>query len=152
MRRIRRAVKLALGVAAGLTLTLSGTPAAIAATSARPAKAASTWTLLDVDQRICVTSSFGHPGAYFVVPIVGTWSRTINIGIRNLPPGSSSPGGTPLPPGSNNGSPQSGVTIQRFIGVSIGPAPVGVYTPEIWASDGIQTQAVPVTIVSKERC
>ncbi|WNV88977.1 DUF5980 family protein [Umezawaea sp. Da 62-37] len=32
------------------------------------------------------------------------------------------------------------------------PAPVGVHTPEVWASDGTTTQAVPVTVKVQERC
>lgn len=141
MKTIHRAARLALGATAGLALALSGTTPASAAT----------WELRDFQQRICVTSSGGHPGTYFVAAVVGTWSTTVQIGLQNLPPGSTSAGGTPIPPGSNypsNGS----TTINGFVQISIPPLPSGVYTPLLTASDRTETQSVPVTINVKESC
>jgi hypothetical protein len=144
MGSTRRSVRLLLGPAAALALMLIGSAPAPAAPAgdAKP-----TWTLRDIGQTTCVTSSSGHPGTYFLAPVFGTWSTTITTGMRNLPPGSTSVGGTPIPPGSNNGN-----TILGFVQISIAPAPVGVYTPEVWASDGTTTQAVPVTVKVQERC
>lgn len=77
----------------------------------------------------------------------GDWTTTITTGIRNLPPGSTSVGGNPIPPGANRGD-----TVPALVQVSVAPAPVGVYTPEVWASDGKTTKAAPVTIRVQERC
>ncbi|MFC4536155.1 DUF5980 family protein [Sphaerisporangium dianthi] len=141
MRTTYRAARLALGATAGMALALSGiTPAS-----------AATWELRDFQQRICVTSSNGHPGTYFVAAVVGHWSTTVQIALRDLPAGSTSAGGTPIPPGSNypnNGS----TTINGFVQLSIAPLPVGMYTPRLTASDGTETQSVPVTINVKESC
>ncbi|MEO3814898.1 DUF5980 family protein [Sphaerisporangium sp. B11E5] len=143
MKTIHRAARLALGAIAGLTLALSGTTPASAAT----------WELRDFQQRICVTSSGGHPGTYFVAAVVGTWSTTVQIGLQNLPPGSTSAGGTPIAPGSNYPDPSDGsTTINGFVQISIPPLPVGVYTPLLTASDRTETQSVPVTINVKESC
>ncbi|MFB9252781.1 DUF5980 family protein [Sphaerisporangium melleum] len=151
MRAAHRVGRLALGLAAGLTLTLSGALPASAASTARAdassAHATETWTIRDVQQRICVSPTYGHPGAYFLVPVNGTWSTTLTTGIRNLPPGSTSVGGTPIPPGSNYGN-----TVNGFVQISIAPLPAGVYTAEIWASDGTVTRTAPATIESREGC
>lgn len=137
MRSIHRTVRSALVVVAALALVLTGAGSATA----------STWTLRDVGQRMCVTSDFGHPGAYFFAPVVGSWSSTIRTGITDLPPGSTSPGGNSLPPGSNDTD-----NVNGFVPVSIAPAPVAVYHAEVWASDGRETQTAPVTIRVQERC
>jgi hypothetical protein len=148
VRLTHRAVRLVLCMVTGLALALVGVVPASAATAAKAAPAtgtASSWTLLDVQQRMCLTASGGHPNTYFVAPIYGAWSTTITTGIRNLPPGSSSSGGTTLPPGENY-SP----VVNGFVQVSIAPAPAGLYTAEVWASDGVETQAVPVRIYMLE--
>ncbi|MDH2428432.1 DUF5980 family protein [Sphaerisporangium sp. TRM90804] len=140
---IHRAARLALGATAGLALALPGTTPASAAT----------WELRDFEQRICVTPSGGHPGTYFIAAVVGTWSTTVQIGLQNLPPGATSAGGTPIPPGSNYPNPSSGATtVNGFVQISIAPLPVGVYTPLLTASDHTETQSVPVTINVKENC
>ncbi|SEG97795.1 hypothetical protein SAMN05444920_11162 [Nonomuraea solani] len=129
----------AAGLLLGLALVLVGvlpTPAA-----------ATTWELRDVEQRMCVTSDFGHPNTYFVAPVFGSWTTTIRTGIQKMPPGSSSLGGSVIPPGSNYGS-----VIIGFVHISIAPAPVGVYIAEVWASDGVVTQTVPVRINVQVRC
>jgi hypothetical protein len=141
VKTIHRATRLGLGATAGLALALSGTTPASAAT----------WELRNFQQRICVTSSGGHPSTYFIAAVVGSWSTTVQIGLQNLPPGVTSVGGTSIPPGSNypsNGS----TTINGFVQISIPPLPVGVYTPLLTASDPTETQSVPVTINVKVSC
>ncbi|MET8138777.1 DUF5980 family protein [Sphaerisporangium sp. NPDC005288] len=154
MRTTLRALRPALGVTIGLALTVSGAlPASATTVATRTAASSSsvattaTWELRDIGQRICVTSQYGHPGTYFLVPVYGTWSTTLTTGLRNLPPGSTSVGGTPIPPGSNYDS-----TIRGFVQLTVAPAPVGTYTAEVWASDGTVTQAVPATINVRESC
>jgi Family of unknown function (DUF5980) len=135
MRQHHRAA--ALGLATALTLAGASTAAA----DTEP-----TWTLRDLGQRMCVTSDFGHPGAYFLLPIHGEWSSPLRTGMRGLPPGTTVVGSPTFPPGSHDEGILGGVHI------SIAPAPVGVYQAEVWASDGEVTQAVPATINVKERC
>ncbi|WP_440072149.1 DUF5980 family protein [Streptosporangium sp. OZ121] len=143
MKTIHRAARLALGATAGLALALSGTTPVSAAT----------WELRDFQQRTCVTSSGGHPGTYFIAAVVGSWSTTVQIGLQNLPPGATSAGGTPIAPGSNHPDPDTGATtVNGFVQISIPPLPVGVYTSLLTASDGTETQSVPVTINVKESC
>ncbi|MGW0806235.1 DUF5980 family protein [Nonomuraea sp. NPDC002799] len=143
MKIIHRAARLALGTTAGLALALSGTTPASAAT----------WELRDLQQRICVTPSSGHPNTYFVAVVLGTWSTTVQIGLQNLPTGSTSAGGTSIPPGSNYPNPSNGATtVNGFVQLSIAPLPAGVYTPLLTASAGTETQSVPVTINVKENC
>ncbi|MCS7475772.1 DUF5980 family protein [Umezawaea endophytica] len=142
MRSTRSAVRLLVGLVAILMLMGSAPALASSGGGTKP-----TWELRDIDQQMCVTSDYGHPNTYYVAPVFGTWSRTIQTGIRKLPPGSSSMGGTTLPPGSNTGS-----VIVGFVHVSIAPAPVGVYTPEVWATDGVVTQAVPVKLEILDDC
>ncbi|MFD1538492.1 DUF5980 family protein [Nonomuraea guangzhouensis] len=143
MKTIHRAARLALGATAGLALALSSTTAATAAT----------WELRDLKQRMCVTPSSGHPSTYFVAAVVGSWSTTVQIGLRNLPPGSTSAGGTAIAPGSNYPNPDNGATtINGFVQISIAPLPAGVYTPLLTASDGTETQTTPVTINVKQNC
>jgi hypothetical protein len=140
VRLSHRAVRLVFGLVTGLTLTLIGTVPASAVT-AGAGSTVGTWTLRDVGQRVCREADSGDPGTYFFAPVVGTWSKTITTGLRNLPAGSTSPGGTKLPPGSNDGS-----SVNGFVPVAIAPASPALYTAEVWASDGVVTQAVPVRI------
>ncbi len=143
MKTIHRAARLALGATAGLALALAGTTPVSAAT----------WELRDFRQQICVTSSGGHPGTYFIAAVVGTWSTTVQIALQNLPPGATSMGGTPIAPGSNYPDPDDGsTTVNGFVHISIPPLPVGVYTTLVTASDGTETQSYPVTINVKQSC
>src|SRR4051794_27019080 len=73
VRLTHRAVRLALGLVTGLTLTLIGTVPASAVTTAEAGSTAGTWKLRDVQQRICLEADDGHPGMYFFAPVVGTW-------------------------------------------------------------------------------
>lgn len=128
-------------IAASLALALAG---------AAPA-AATTWTLEPIEQRICVDPEFGHPGTYFIGSVSGSWSATITTGLRNLPPGSVSLGSSVLPPGSHQNPPGVKI-INVFSGLRIGPAPAGEYVSELWATDGRQTQAMPVRIGFQDGC
>ena len=108
---------------------------------------AATWQLVDDAQSVCFrtagsTSSFG-------IWISGTWDRWIDVGISDLPSGGSY--GTayaPIPPGSSDG-----VSSLAYVRVTFnGHHEPGTATARLWASDGIATQAVPVTIVFRDRC
>nr|WP_062338522.1 DUF5980 family protein [Herbidospora sakaeratensis] len=118
---------------------------ALFAASAAPASAA-TWTLRDLQQRICVDAAYGR-STYFLVSVEGTWSSTIGATVQNLPPGSSTSGTSPIPPGSNYGG-----TVQTAVGVTIPPTPVGVYAAQLRATDGTDVQTVPLTVDVRSRC
>ncbi|MEV0611939.1 DUF5980 family protein [Nonomuraea sp. NPDC050404] len=136
MKTINRAARLALGTTAALALALSGTTTASAAT----------WELLHSHQQIC-SSTAGHPGSYFIAAVVGKWTTTVQIALRNLPPGATSMGGTPIPPGSNYTNPDTGATtINGFVHIQLAPLPTGVYHAQLTASDGTETQSNPITI------
>jgi hypothetical protein len=146
VRSKRRAVTLALGLATGLALTLPALSAAATAdTRSSSATTAATWTLRQLDQQVC-SQPGGLLGTYVMTVVEGRWSTAIKTGIRNLPPGSSSLGGSTLPP---NSSDENDVGI---VHLSIAPTPVGVYHAEVWVSDGKVTQTDPVTINVRERC
>ncbi|ONK13780.1 DUF5980 family protein [Streptomyces sp. MP131-18] len=142
MKSARRAAGLVSGLVAASALALVG---------ATPASAAATWVLVDhpdFPQRICVHPERGWPSTYFHLPISGYWDTTIYGEVRNLPPGSYSDGGAVHPGDWDEDR-------QEFVGlvhVSIAPTPVGEYIAELWASDGTDTQTVPVVISVKEDC
>lgn len=144
MRSLQRGTRLALGLVAALALTLIGAAPAIAAPPATPTTTV-TWTLQDLDQKICLEPGASFPHTYVVAPVVGTWSSTITTGIRNFPPGSVEHGSATFPPGSHDGS-----YINGFVGVSIAGAPAGDHIAQVWASDGTVTQTVPVLLRYKE--
>jgi hypothetical protein len=123
----------------------------ILAVVAAPPAAATTWTLEPIPQRICVDPDFGHPGTYFIGSVSGSWSKTITTGLRDLPPGSVSLGSSVLPPGSHENPPGSKI-INVFSGLRIAPAPAGEHVSELWATDGEETQAMPVRIGFQDGC
>lgn len=131
-------------------MAVVATSLALAVVGASPA-AATTWTLEPIPQRICVDPDFGHPGAYFIGSISGSWSATITTGLRNLPSGTVFLGSSVLPPGSHQNPPGSQI-INVFAGLQIGPAPAGEHVSELWATDGEQTQAMPVRIGFQDGC
>ncbi|HEX7305473.1 DUF5980 family protein [Lentzea sp.] len=135
-----RARKSVTATAAGLALAVGAAPAA-----------AATWTLEDLEQRICVDPEYGHAGAYFLGSVSGSWSRTITTGLSDLPPGSVFKGSSVLPPSSHE-NPPGAKMVNVFAGVAIGPAPAGEYVARLWATDGSSTQSQPVRIVFDEAC
>jgi hypothetical protein len=136
-----RALKHMAIVATSLTLAVVG---------ASPA-AATTWTLEQIPQRICVDPDSGNAGAYVIGSVSGSWSKTITTGVRNLPPGTVFLGSTALPPGSHQNPPGSQI-INVFAGLQIEPAPAGEHVSELWATDGEQTQTMPVRIGFQDGC
>ncbi|WP_327103452.1 DUF5980 family protein [Nonomuraea glycinis] len=141
MKTIPRVARLALGATTGLALILSGTTAATA----------STWELDDMDQRICIHTTDGH-WTYFLVQINGSWSKVIQSKLENLPPGFTSMDGLLVGPGSNPSRPGGQAIVQSLIEMKVAPLPVGTYTASLTATDGTETQSVPVTINVKVRC
>lgn len=143
MKTRHRGAGLLLGLSSALTLSLLG---------ATPASAsASTWTLEAEGQQICVPGGLSF--TYALAPVSGTWSSPIETGIRGLPPHSYSLGGDTIAPGTNERDPvDGGLTVNGWVFMSLGAAPVGEYTAEIYATDGKRTQTDSLRIVYKERC
>ncbi|MFI8090044.1 DUF5980 family protein [Streptomyces sp. NPDC086080] len=142
MKTSRRGAGLLLGLASALTLPLLGASPASASTS--------TWNLEAEGQRICTQ---GPWVTYAFAPVSGSWSTPIRTGVRNLPPNSSSLGGDTIPPGTNERDPEDGaLTINGFVWLSLGSAPTGDYTAEIYATDGKRTQTDTLKIVYRDRC
>ncbi|MEU8024272.1 DUF5980 family protein [Micromonospora haikouensis] len=137
-RSILGTVRLALGLVTALALTLvGGQPAAASGATTTT----TTWRLTDIGQRICIPAGQSW-WTYFWITIDGQWSTPIEVGARNLPAGTTtSLPQAPVPPGSSNGH-----TALTLIAMTLPPLPHGVYQPELTASDGVQTQSVPVTI------
>ncbi|MEO3931096.1 DUF5980 family protein [Micromonosporaceae bacterium B7E4] len=136
------AARLALGLVTALTLALIvGQPAAAAGTTT----SAGGWRLTNIGQRICIPADESW-WTYFWITIDGEWSTPIEVGARNLPAGTTtSLPHAPIPPGSSDGH-----TALNLIAMTLPPLPFGVYQPELTASDGRETQSVPVTIQVQE--
>ncbi|MGI5150731.1 DUF5980 family protein [Plantactinospora sp. CA-294935] len=137
------AARLALGLVTALTLALiAGQPAAAAGTTTPEGG----WQLTNIGQRICIPAGESW-WTYFWITIDGEWSTPIEVGARNLPAGTTtSLPHAPIPPGSSDGH-----TALNLIAMTLPPLPFGVYQPVLTASDGLQTQSVPVTIQVQER-
>ncbi|MEN3612949.1 DUF5980 family protein [Plantactinospora sp. ZYX-F-223] len=136
------AARMALGLVTALTLALiAGQPAAAAGTTT----SAGGWQLTNIGQRICIPAGESW-WTYFWITIDGEWSTPIEVGARNLPAGTTtSLPHSPIPPGSSDGH-----TALNLIAMTLPPLPFGVYRPVLTASDGLQTQSVPVTIQVQE--
>lgn len=142
LRSIPGLARLAFGLVTALTLALIGSqPAAAAGTTS-----AATWQLTGIGQRICIPAGQSW-WTYFWITIDGDWSTPIEVGARDLPAGTTtSLPHAPIPPGSSDGH-----TALNLIAMTLPPLPFGVYRPELTASDGVETQSVPVTIEVQER-
>ncbi|MGP3934260.1 DUF5980 family protein [Nonomuraea sp. KM88] len=140
MKKSHRAARAALGLTAGLAITLAGSPPASAAT----------WDLWGENQ-ICIQHPHSH-WTYFVAAIVGSWSSTVHVTLEDLPPGAVVTHADAIPPGSNYTRPNGSTTLNGWVTAEFEPLPIGVYTAQLTASDGTQTLSDPVTITVKERC
>ena len=110
-----------------------------------------TWQLVDWSQEACI--SIGNPGSdrttYYGIYIDGRWNQSINAGLRNAPPGSTQWGSyLPIRPGSSNGE-----YSLAYVALQLAPdTPLGLYTIDLWAGDGMTRQSVPVTVEVAEDC
>jgi hypothetical protein len=134
--------RLALGLAATMALVvIAGQPVAASATTTSTAS----WRLTNIGQRVCIPTGESW-WTYFWITIDGEWSTPIEVGARNLPAGTTtSLPHAPIPPGSSDGA-----TALNLIAMTLPPLPRGIYQPELTASDGTQTQSVPITIQVQE--
>lgn len=135
-RTVSGGARLVAALVSALVLALVGAQPAAASGATT-----STWQLTDNGQKICIPAGKTW-WTYFWITIDGHWTTPIEVGARNLPPGTvTSLPHSALPPGSSNGR-----TALDLIEMTLPPLAHGVYQPELTASDGVQTQSVPVTI------
>ena len=106
-----------------------------------------TWQIVDYQQSVCISNTVTT--SYFGIWINGTWSRWIDVGIAELPSGGSyDTSYAPIAPGSSDG-----VISLAYVRVTInGYHQPGSATAQLWASDGVTRETVPVTIVFRDRC
>jgi hypothetical protein len=129
------------------------------------AQTSSSWTLVQVFPRpICGSYRDGstpNRTVWILLTLSGTWTRPVAFGLKNRPPGSTIVrttfvNGNPVPyqpiaPGSGDGS--GGALGRVEVTYHLGTTPPGTYTATLWASDGVVTQTLPVTLVVKmEKC
>jgi hypothetical protein len=131
MRWVRR-VTVVCGLIGALMLTLFASPAN-----------ASSWQLIDNQQRTCYVSTRGGTN-YYGIWIDGAWSSQISIGASSLPAGGSFyTFYAPIPPGSSDG-----IGSLAYVAVVLpAGAATGTFTASMFASDGSTTEAVPITLV-----
>ncbi|MDY7091079.1 MAG: DUF5980 family protein [Actinomycetota bacterium] len=135
----------AAAVAATLAVTAGGAPASAAPTAAT-ASGTSTWTLVDLGQRLCASPTDPRM-LYFFVALEGTWSRPITTDYVGMPEGTVVNPARAAEPGSADGH-----HIQIWSTFRLHDVAVGAYTVELRASDGVVTQSTPVALNIQTYC
>ncbi|MDG4830473.1 DUF5980 family protein [Solwaraspora sp. WMMD1047] len=133
---------MALGLvsAVALALTISSPAAAVGPTTPAP-----TWELVDFGQRACIEAN-SPLFTYFWFSIEGEWSTPMQVGAEELPAGTSTLSYPPLPPGSS-----SGTSPLWLFALTLPALDYGEYRWYLTASDGVETQRVPIIIKAQER-
>ncbi|MGV9213719.1 DUF5980 family protein [Micromonospora sp. RB23] len=145
MRFPRVARRIAATVLAVTLLALvGGVPAAAA--PAGPASAPSSWTLVDLPQRICAAPDDPRTLYYFVV-LDGTWSTSIAVDYTGMPAGVEVYSPLAALPGSGDGH-----VVQVLAAFRLGGVAPGRYVPQLRATDGSVTQSVPVVLDIRTSC
>jgi hypothetical protein len=131
---------IALVLGTGL-VTASATPA-IAAPSAR-----TTWHLQNYSQTRCFEAS--DPDELYGVYVQGHWHAPLEVGTSGLPSRAHYKAlDAPIPPGHSDG-----LYSLAWVEVRVpANAPLGTYTAQMWASDGTDTQRVPITLTVESDC
>ncbi len=146
MKFSRTALRIAAATVATMLLALVGSTPVSAAPATTTTHTPSTWTLVDLPQRLCATPD--DPRAlYFFVVLDGTWSTSITVGYTGMPAGVEVYSPLTALPGSGDGHVVQILAAFRLSGV----AP-SRYVPQLWATDGAVTQSVPVVLDVQSRC
>ncbi|MEU7751874.1 DUF5980 family protein [Micromonospora sp. NPDC049101] len=132
-------------LATTLLALVVGAPAS-AAPATKTTATPSTWTLVDLPQRICATPDDPRTLYYFVV-LDGTWSAPISVGYTGMPDGTEVYSPLTALPGSGDGH-----TVQVLAAFRLHDAPLGRYVPQLRATDGVVTQSVPVVLDIRSSC
>jgi hypothetical protein len=103
--------------------------------------------LLDNHQTVCNDGRASN--AFYRIQIRGTWTTSVQVGLANLPYNATfATHWAPIPPGSSDGQ-----ETLAFVELRLGEQlPVGNYVAKMWAKDGSQYQAVPVTLEVRSFC
>ncbi|HET9953888.1 MAG TPA: DUF5980 family protein [Polyangiaceae bacterium] len=143
MKSIHRFNKLSITFVGALAAAVvAGSPAAAKSN----AVTASAWTLNDYNQRVCYAPGTGF--TYFLVSVTGTWSNPIQWSLSSVPSGWSDYGPGTIPSGSAG---PGAVQALAALNISISAAE-GDYTIPLTASDGLQTQSVPLLVRIRKGC
>jgi hypothetical protein len=141
----RTALRIAATATATMLLALVGA-SPVTAAPAPTAGTSSTWTLVDLPQRICAPPDDPRTLYYFVV-LDGTWSAPISVDYTGMPNGVEVYSPLTALPGTGDGHVVQVLAAFRLSGV----AP-GHYVPQLRASDGSVTQGVPVVLDIQTSC
>lgn len=145
LSRTTRRITTTTALAAMLLALVGGTPVA-AAPATTATGTTSTWTLVNLPQRICATPDDPRALYYFVV-LDGTWSSTITASYTGMPAGTEVYSPQTTPPGSGDGH-----IVQILAAFRLYGAPLGHYVPQLRATDGTVTQSAPVTLDIQSSC
>jgi hypothetical protein len=146
VRYSRIAVRIAAAAVATMLLALVGGPPVSAAPAATTKDTPTTWTLLDLGQRLCASPNDPRVLYYFVV-LDGTWSVPITAGYTGMPDGTDVFSPLTAQPGSGDGH-----HVQIWAAFRLSGATPGRYVPNLWATDGAVTQSVPVILDIQSTC
>lgn len=144
--RFPRATRRIAAIALATTLLALVGAAPVAAASAAPASAPSSWTLVDLPQRICATPDDPRTLYYFVV-LDGTWSTAIAVDYTGMPAGVEVYHPLTALPGSGDGH-----VVQVLAAFRLSDVAPGRYVPQLRATDGSVTQNVPVVLDIRTSC
>ena len=107
----------------------------------------STWHLVGHHQHACFDSNVHD--AWFGVFIKGTWTHSIEIGMKVLPAGGTySTSYAPIPAGTANGK----YTLAYADAKLAKTTPIGTYKAVLWASDGSSRDQVRVELDVTNDC
>ena len=116
--------------------------------SSGSASAAGSWTLVDSHQIDCFYRPNGLTQYYFVW-LKGNWSQPVTVSVSGTPAGSTSwTYDSPIAPGSSDGQ-----GSLAYVAVELPTStPNGAYTARLTATDGANTESVPVGLTVQDTC
>src|SRR5260221_5572595 len=105
------------------------------------------WRLLDGHSTICYDGQ--STGVFFRVQIRGSWTKTVDVWVDNLPKNASfATIAAPISPGSSNGE-----DTLAFVNLQFDNSiPRGTYTSTLLVSDGGSIESVPITVKVRNVC
>ncbi|MGC4816566.1 DUF5980 family protein [Micromonospora sp. DT63] len=142
----RTAARIAAAALATTLLALVGGTPGSAAPPTTTTGTPSTWTLVDLPQRLCATPDDPRT-LYFFVVLDGTWSAQLAVGYTGMPDGVEVYSPLTVPPGSGDGHLVQSLAAFRVSGVT-----PGRYVPQLGVTDGAVTQSAPVVLDIRSSC
>lgn len=136
----RTALRIAAATMATMLLAIVGGTQAAATPATTTTDTSATWTLVELPQRLCATPDDPRT-LYFFVVLDGTWSAPISVGYTGMPDGVEVYSPLTALPGSGDGH-----VVQVLAAFRLSDVAPGRYVPRLQATDGTDTQSVPVTL------